>query len=188
MDMRTRTLGGLFVVLVVLGAFATGAAATKPTLWLKRVTSERAAPGTAVSVIVGVENNCFLVQGGSLASNGKASDKLSFAPPSEQGLECGSEKLAGSVKGVAMTPSGVNQAVITIKGKLHELVAPWCQYALPKTIMLQPEELTYAEATVSATLEAHASHGPCTPTRTVYVTVEVEDTENGYPFIAETVG
>lgn len=187
--MRTRTLGGLFVVLVVLGAFATGAAATKPTLWLNRITSERAAPGTAVSVIVGVENNCFLAQGASLASNGKASDKLSFAPPSEQGLECGGgEKLAGSVKGVAMTPSGVDQAVITLKSKLHEAVAPWCVYALPTTIALQPEELTFAEATVSATLEAHVSHGACAPTHSVYVTVMVEDTENGYPFIAETVG
>src|SRR4051794_2636542 len=187
--MRTRTLGGLFVVLVVLGAFATGAAATKPRLWLKRITGERAAPGTAALFVVGIEQNCFLSQGGaSLASNGKASDKLSFAPPSEQVEECGSEKLAGSVKGVAMTPSGVDEAVITLKSKLHELVAPWCACALPKTITLLPEKLTFAEATVSAPLEAHVSHGPCTPTRAVYVAGQIEDTENAYPFIAETVG
>jgi hypothetical protein len=188
--MRSRVIAGCALLVLALATQAAGASAAKPVLWLKGgVPYERAEPGTAVTVSMEFEGGCLdVLQKGTLATNGKPTDKLSLASSAED-LACSGSKIAGSISGFTLKPTEEG-AAMTVKSAIHVFFEPWCVYAVPKSITMPASPDTDAEVTVPAPLEKRASFGACAPIRALSLKVIVQEAESSSHerFVAEVVG
>ncbi|HEX3910453.1 MAG TPA: hypothetical protein VHW67_07115 [Solirubrobacteraceae bacterium] len=179
-------MGIATVVLLALGGLATGASAAKPVLWLKQFTMERAAPGTPAYAAIDLGDGCSSSQGATLAGNGRPSDEVTVTPTTAI-EECEGGKLASSISSVVLKAVGSEEVTITAKSVVHVLADPWCVYALPKTISLTASAVTAAEGTVTGALDKPASFGSCPSSRTMNVTVRVDEAFSAAPFFTENV-
>jgi len=170
---------------LAVGTGAAGASA-KPVLWLKQFEMARATPGTAASVEVDLGGGCVSAQSATLASNGQPSDGFTMSPASTI-AECGSGKLAATISSLVVKSAGGEEVTLTAKGAVHVLVKPWCVYALPKTISLPTSGATDGEGTLTGALDKAATFGSCPTTRTFPLTVRVDETFSGSPFVEEVV-
>jgi hypothetical protein len=191
--MRTRMLGSLVAALLALGALAigaTGASAVttaKPKLWLTNAGDHARVPtGTPVQISVTTET-CAGSQAGSVSSNGKPVDLLK--PSGSMTVQCyESQKLAGTIKSVAVAPAEEQNMTMTLNSVLHLQVEPWCTYALPHKIVFGSTFFTESAAEATAVLDKAASFAPsCTPTRTLYVRMIVENGPENFPFEGEVI-
>jgi hypothetical protein len=186
--MKSRSLGGLIVVLLALGAFATATAtaAAKPKLWLTNAgTHSHATVGEAARFQLSSEN-CVAREAASLASNGKPVDRI--AGSGALAPECYGGKMVGTIKSVAVAPATEGQMTMTVSDIVHVSVEPWCTYTFPHSIAFPEFIFTEMVSTITATLDKGASFGSCAPTREIGVHLIVEQVSEAFPYTGEAVG
>jgi hypothetical protein len=185
--MKTRTLGIVAVVLFALGAFATGATAAKPRLWLIDVGSHvRATTGEAARIQLTMEF-CRGSQSASVISNGKPVDHIAGAGSLASVCETGAKEV-GAIKSIAIAAAPENLMTMTVTGVVHLGIEPWCTYTLPHKIT--GAEFFFSEmfAAVTATLDKAASFGSCAPAREMSIGITVEQLSEQFPYAGEVVG
>jgi hypothetical protein len=185
--MRTRMLSMVAVAMLALGAFASGAAAAKPKLWLESASSHAHAPtGDAARINFNLDS-CSTSESASLLSNGKAVDHIGGT--GALAASCGTgEKLAGAIKSIAVAPLGGAQISATVTGVIHLGVEPWCTYTLPSKFITEGVVFTETGGTVTAPLDKAASFGGCAPTREASFSLQVEQVSESFPYFVEAVG
>jgi hypothetical protein len=192
--MGSRTLASLAAVLLALAALAigatgaTGVTAAKPKLWLVNAGDHAHVPtGTPVQISLSTES-CEASQAGSVYSNGKSVDLLTASGSTT--AECyESQKLAGTIKSVAVAPAEEQNMTMTLNSVLHLQVEPWCTYALPHKIAFGPALLTDSVSEATAVLDKAASFAQsCAPARRLNVRMIVENGAENFPFEGEVIG
>jgi hypothetical protein len=187
--MKTGTLVVVAVALLALSAFATGAAAAKPRVWLEYAGSGAHAPtGDAARIKLNLDS-CTASQSASLLSNGKAVDHIGAT--GGLAASCGTgEKLAGAIKSVAVAVASVEEDrfSMTVTGVIHLGVEPWCTYTLPSKFASEGAIFTETGGTVTATLDKGASFAACAPTREVGFNLVVEQVSESFPYLVQVVG
>jgi hypothetical protein len=178
--MKTGTLGIVVVgVVLALGPFATGAAASKPKLWLNDAfTHTHATVGEAASMRLNVAG-CAGHEAASVSTNGRPIDHIAGSGAVTAIICNEGYKLAGTIKSVALAPGISGTAVMTVSDRLHVGVEPWCTYTLPGKIAFPEFIFTEAGTTVTATLDKSASFGSCASTRAVLIDLVVEQVSEG---------
>jgi hypothetical protein len=185
--MKTGTLVIVAVALLALSAFATGAAAAKPKLWLEYAGSGAHAPtGDAARINFNLDS-CSASESASLLSNGKASDHIGGTGGLAASCPTG-EKLAGTIKSIAAAPLEESRFTLTVTGVIHLGVEPWCTYTVPSKLVSEGAFFTETAGTARATLDKAASFAGCAPTREASFSLTVEQVSEGFPYYAQVVG